>query len=157
MPALSKPLLRRYKTNDHEQVVRLHYHALDDSGANAGPGEWDDDLNNIEQVYLDNNGEFLVIEIDDRIIGMGGLLRVNDTTAEIKRMRIEPEYQRWGWGQMILTELEKRARDFGYVKLILDTSIKLTAAQQLYEKNGYNRIGVSGEGKFEIVLYEKYI
>jgi len=150
-------IIRRYTRRDHDQVVRLHYHALNDSGANAGPGEWDEDLNNIEQVYFDNGGEFLVLEIDKSIIGMGGLLRVNDTTAEIKRMRIQPEYQRRGWGQILLTELERRARDLGYDKLILDTSIKLTAAQKLYERNGYKRIGVSGEGDFKIILYEKNI
>ena len=76
-------ITRRYARRDHDQVVRLHYHALNDSGAYTGSGECDDDLNNIEQVYFDNGGEFLVLEIDKSIIGMGGLLKVDDNVDDL--------------------------------------------------------------------------
>jgi hypothetical protein len=44
-PTDSEPLqLRRYRDSDHDEVVRLHHLELEPFGADAGPGPWDDDL-----------------------------------------------------------------------------------------------------------------
>ena len=51
--------------------------------------------------------------------------------------RCIPDYQGRGYGQLILDELEARARALGYQTLHLDTSILQLPAQTLYEKNGF--------------------
>src|SRR3989338_11655357 len=86
------------------------------------------DLTNIKTTYLDNQGDFLLALKDSTVIGMGGLRKIDDTAAEIKRMRVKPEFQGQGIGSMILDALLARAKQLGYQKFILDTAIKQTAA-----------------------------
>ena len=52
--------IRRYEPTDKRAVRRLHDDALNEVGAHLGPGTWDDDLDDIEGVYLASGGEFLV-------------------------------------------------------------------------------------------------
>jgi N-acetylglutamate synthase-like GNAT family acetyltransferase len=60
-------------------------------------------------VYLKNQGEFLVGVCEGRIVAMGALRRTTNERAEIKRMRVHPDFQRCGFGQMILEALETDA------------------------------------------------
>jgi ribosomal protein S18 acetylase RimI-like enzyme len=147
--------IRRYQAKHQEQVWNLHNAALHDVGAHLGNGPWDEDLKNIETQYLKNNGDFLVGLIDDNVIAMGALRRVDEDVAEIKRMRVHPEYQRRGYGQLMLLQLESRAMQLGYKKLVLDTTTKQVGAQRLYEKNGFTEYGMTKVGPFDVILYRK--
>ena len=156
--------LRRYTSADQEAVERLHVSAIQQTGAYLGRGPWDDDVYTIEEAYLKNGGEFLIGEFAGLFVAMGALKRTGPERAEIKRMRVSPEYQGRGYGQLILKELEARARALGYRTLHLDTSILQLPAQKLYEKNGFREVGrdtyQQEVGKdiyqqLEVILYEK--
>lgn len=128
--------VRRYHKNDQTNVIALHKLALEQAGTFAESGKWDEDLYHIEEVYL-HDGEFLVGEINNKIIAMGALKKISEKVAEIKRMRVHPDYQGRGFGQQLLTLLEQKAKELGYKKIILDTTVKQIPAQHLYIKNGY--------------------
>ena len=158
--------LRRYTPADQEAVEHLHIFAIQQTGAYLGRGPWDDDIYAIEEVYLKNQGEFLIGECDGLFVAMGALKHTSPQRAEIKRMRVYPEYQGRGYGQLILDELEARARALGYHTLHLDTSILQIPAQRLYEKNGFREVGRDkyqqeiGKDKYqllEVILYEKLL
>jgi len=155
---------RRYATGDLAAVAYLHVFAIQQAGAYLGRGPWDDDVYAIEEVYLKNRGEFLIGECDGLFVAMGALKRTGPERAEIKRMRVHPNYQGRGYGQRMLYELEVRARSLGYQILHLDTSILQIPAQKLYEKNGFREVGrdtyrqqVGGDTSqlLEVILYEK--
>jgi len=135
----------------------LHVHAIQQTGAYLGRGPWDDDVYAIEEVYLKNRGEFLIGECDGLFVAMGALKRTSPERAEIKRMRVHPDYQGRGYGQLILDELEARARALGYQILHLDTSILQIPAQRLYEKNGFREVGRDIYQDLEVILYEKQL
>jgi ribosomal protein S18 acetylase RimI-like enzyme len=156
--------LRSYTSADQEAVEHLHVSAIQQTGAYLGRGPWDDDVYAIEEAYLKNGGEFLIGEFDGLFVAMGALKRTSPERAEIKRMRVSPEYQGRGYGQRMLEELEARARALGYQTLHLDTSILQIPAQKLYEKNGFHEVGrdtyQQEVGKdiyqqLEVILYEK--
>ena len=149
--------IRQYQTNDFKQVWQMHNSVLNVIEAHAGPGPWDDDLKDIIRNYIQNNGEFLVIEKDHKIIGMGGLLKIDSETCEIKRMRVHPDYQRRGLGRNLLIDLEKIAVSKGYNRLILETSSKQYAAQELYKSCGYKKFKSEKLGKFTLIYFEKLI
>ena len=88
-------------------------------------------------------------------MAMGALKRTSNNRAEIKRMRVHPDFQRRGFGQVILQRLESRAVELGYTTLYLETTIQQTAAQQLYLKNGYTEIGQTKWDGYDIIRYEK--
>src|ERR1700692_3802449 len=149
--------LRRYQPADREAVEHLHVHAIQQTGAYLGRGPWDDDVYAIEETYLNNHGEFLIGEWDGVFVSMGALHRTSPERAEIKRMRVLPDYQGRGFGQIILSELEARARAIGYKTLHLDTSVVQVAAQKLYEKNGFREVGRDMYQGLEVILYEKQL
>src|SRR5215831_1041645 len=145
--------LRCYTPADREAVEELHVRAIQQAGAYLGRGPWDDDIYAIEETYLNNQGDFLIGEWDGIFVAMGALRRTSPERAEIKRMRVHPDYQGRGIGQIILSELEARARTLGYKTLHLDTSVVQFAAQRLYQKNGYREVGRDIYGELEVILY----
>jgi ribosomal protein S18 acetylase RimI-like enzyme len=149
--------LRRYTPANREDVEYLHVHAIQQAGAYLGRGPWDDDVYAIEETYHNNRGEFLIGEWDGIFVAMGAFRRTSPERAEIKRMRVHPNYQGRGLGQIILSELEVRARAMGYKILHLDTSVVQVPARKLYEKNGFREVGRDKYQGLEVILYEKQL
>lgn len=161
--------LRQYRPADEDRVRELHEEAMRAVGGFV-EGVPEPDLEDITHAYLDQGGGFLVGEIDGRIIAMGAfrpatgyltefLDDLPDTTAEIKRMRIDPIHQRHGYGQMIYDELEQQARERGYTDLVLDTTAQQVGAQRFFEKNGFEKVRCEyvqpGDKGFELVFFRK--
>ncbi len=148
-------VIRRYREADRRAVWDLHNAALDAVGAHAGNGPWDDDLHDIRGEYLASGGEFLVGELDGRVVAMGALWPSGRGRAEITRMRVHPDFWRRGFGRQILARLEQRARERGYRRLHLQTTTVQTAARLFYEGCGYAEVRRFREGRFDVIEYEK--
>ncbi len=150
-------MIRRYQPSDRKIIKQIHYAALAAVDALLPGGPWnDDDLDDIPSFYF-NGGDFFVGLVADSIVCLGGLKRVNDRTAEIKRMRVHPEHQHQGYGQTMLKKIEKRAKELGYTKLCLDTTTRQTSAQEMYRKNGYVEVRRGKYAGYEIVFFEKIL
>ena len=149
--------LPQYRKEDHDEVWNLHNTALNEIGAHAGNGPWDDDLHKIEEVYIRLGGEFLVGIINNEIVAMSALKRTNNLRAQITRMSVKPGYQRQGYGRTILLELERRAKELGFRFLHLDTTVQQISAQKLYEQHGYTEVRRGIIEGFDCIFYEKKI
>ena len=132
--------IRRYEPSDNDAVWQLHWLGLAEIGIKPNPGPLDQDFKDIENIYL-KDGDFIVGEIDGKVVASGALKKVRNGIAELKRMRVHPDFQSRGFGQAILDELEKRAKRLGFKKIVLDTSKGWIKAQKFYKKNGYIEIG----------------
>lgn len=148
---------RRYEPRDREAVRNLHDEALNEVGAHLGNGAWDADLDAVESVYLQDGGEFLVGLFDGKVVAMGALRRTSDGRAQVTRMRVAPGLQAKGIGQSLLDRLHGRAAELGYAALHLDTTVQQVAAQRLYEKNGYEKVGRGTVGPFRCLHYERKV
>ncbi|GAA0562258.1 GNAT family N-acetyltransferase [Actinomadura livida] len=144
--------LRRYRTADHGIVLALHREGLAQVGLRPGDGVYyDHDFFRMEDIYLRNDGEFLVGELDGRIVAMGGLRRADLVpggrarafggyapgtpvldAVEMVRLRVRPAVQRRGYGAAVVRALEERARELGYRVLRADTTELQTPALALY-------------------------
>jgi GNAT superfamily N-acetyltransferase len=102
---------------------------------------------------------FVVARLGERAIGCGALRLLDAHTAEVKRMYVAPAGRRQGVARRILMDLERRAREFGYCAIRLETGIRQPEAQRLYESLGYQRIAAFGPyaGNPLSVCYEKII
>jgi ribosomal protein S18 acetylase RimI-like enzyme len=139
-------------------VIELHELGLQQTGTDLGAGSWDDDLRSPESLiatYLDRRGDFLVGVLGGVPVVIGALRPHPSGRAEIKRMRVDPAYQRRGLGQAMLERLESRARELDYAGIYLDTTTLQAPAIALYEKNGYREVGRGRRGPFEVVIFEK--
>ncbi|MDD5191083.1 MAG: GNAT family N-acetyltransferase [Dehalococcoidales bacterium] len=148
-------VIRRYLPEDKAAVWQLHYDALRPTGAMLPGGPWNDDFNEIPAHYLIDGGDFLVGLIGDNIVCMGALRKKSDSVGEIKRMRVHPDFQHQGYGQVILDKLENIAKEYGYTSLVLDTTTKQIQAQNFYQKNGYHETNRTVYAGLEIIFYEK--
>lgn len=155
-PATTQAItLRRYEPGDREAVRNLHDEALNAVGAHLGNGPWDEDLDAIETVYLEDGGEFLIGTLEGEVVAMGALLRTSNERAQVTRMRVAPNLQGRGIGQALLDGLHGRAAELGYTSLHLDTTVQQVAARRLYEKNGYRETGRGTVGPFRCLYYER--
>lgn len=84
------------------------------------------------------NVDTVVIAYADRqAVGCGCFKQFSDSSVEIKRMFVKPEYRRQGISSAILNELEIWARESGYSDAVLETGDKQDEAIALYKKRGY--------------------
>lgn len=147
--------VRSFQPNDAAAVWKLHDAALEDAGVHGGRGPWEDDLRDISTTYLESGGEFLLGLAGAELVAMGGLLRRSPERAEIKRMRVRPDFQRRGLGRLILKELEARAQALGYREIQLDATEEQVAARCLYESAGYRETERRTTGRFLFIDYSK--
>lgn len=163
--------VRRYRPADRARVRDLHEAAMRDVGAYVEDGP-DDDLESIPETFLERGGEFLLGEVDGRIVAMGAFRPLEEdhylahflderpeSAVVVTRMRVDPAHQRRGYGQRLYDDLEARARARGYAEIVLDTTATQTAARGLYEANGFEevrreRIDSFAE-PFDLLVYRK--
>ncbi|MNR28251.1 N-acetylglutamate synthase [compost metagenome] len=116
------------------------------------------DIFHINEQYLNSGGEFLVgTGADGTVLAMGGLKKLDGNKAEIKRLRVHPSYQKLGYGQQLLTQLEQRAVELGFRSIYLDTLTNQVGAQKLFLSNGYAPSGSANIDGFDVNLFEKTI
>lgn len=163
--------IRRYQPADRERVDAVMEAALRDIGAffEDAPDDADDTL---EEEYLASGGEFLVGEVTDHIVATGAfrpvrgvitkhLDTIEEGTVEIKRMHVDPDHQRQGYGRQIFNELQQRAHNHGYTELVLLTTGLQTAAQNFYEATECEEleresVDFLGES-FDAIIYRKIL
>jgi putative acetyltransferase len=101
---------------------------------------------NLRPEHLEpGHGTFVVARANGVAIGCGALRRLDETTAEVKRMYVEPERRGRGIGKQILDQLEAAARALGAQRLVLETGIYQTEAIRLYRRAGFIAIDCFGE------------
>lgn len=153
---MSNLKIRRYQPSDNSIIWELHRLGLLEIGVKPTPDNpLDQDLYDIENIYF-KGGDFIAGELDGKVVAIGAFKKINDSTVELKRMRVHPSFQRRGFGQSIIEQLEKRAKDMGYRTIVLDSNPKWFKAQKFYRKNGYKETsrGLVHE-KYPAIFYEK--
>ncbi|TYZ06734.1 GNAT family N-acetyltransferase [Hymenobacter lutimineralis] len=82
---------------------------------------------------------------NDQPVGCGAIKKYDETTSEVKRMFVRPEFRGQGVAGAVLRELEQWAQDLGYTACVLETGKKQPEAIRLYEKSQYARIPNYGQ------------
>ena len=83
------------------------------------------------------DGWFVVVYEDGVPVAGGGVRRLEDGVAEVKRMFVLPPARGRGHGRRVLDALEDAARELGYRRLRLDTAQSMTTAMALYRSAGF--------------------
>jgi putative acetyltransferase len=93
----------------------------------------------------DGRGTFLVARDGSRAVGCGAIRLLDPTTAEVKRMYVEPEQRGKGVGWAVISGLEAAARQLGVKRLVLETGVHQDAAIALYRRAGFTQLDCWGE------------
>ena len=93
-----------------------------------------------QQTLRPPHGVVVVAVSDGEPVACGGVRRLEDQVAEVKRMWVDPGWRGAGLGSRLLQQLEATAVDLGHRTLRLDTNDALTEAIALYQRAGYREI-----------------
>lgn len=101
---------------------------------------------NLKAQHLEaGRGTFLIARDNGRSVGCGAIRLLDTTTAEVKRMYVEPEQRGKGIGRAVLARLEAEARQLGAKRLVLETGVLSPEALALYRGAGFRQIDCWGE------------
>jgi GNAT superfamily N-acetyltransferase len=89
--------------------------------------------------FLPPAGVFLAARRDGEIIGCGGICRLGEGVAELRRMYVSPQARGLGVGRSLLAALESEALALGYSSIRLETGFRQREAIGLYESAGFRR------------------
>ncbi len=101
------------------------------------------------------DGRWLVAYRDGTAVGCAGLKRLDERTAEIKRIYVAPAGRRLGVARALIEGLEAAARDAGYDTVRLDTGAKQPASVALFTATGYERIADYNANQVAAYWFEK--
>jgi GNAT superfamily N-acetyltransferase len=90
--------------------------------------------------FMPPNGRFVIAYADNEPVAIGGLRRLEDGTAELKRMYVRPAYRRRGLSRLVLGHLEALAVEMGAQRIVLETGDRQPEAMRLYESSGYEHV-----------------
>ncbi|MEM9884155.1 MAG: GNAT family N-acetyltransferase [Planctomycetota bacterium] len=135
-PDTADARLRSYAVDDQPEVMRLY-----DEGLLAGqiaPNDTGADIDNIPAAYFDDpRHHFWVAEAAGRVVGMIAVGSDEEHTAEVRRLRVEPQHQAGGVAERLLEAALNHCKEHGYLKIRLDTRYEKTAAVDHFERIGF--------------------
>lgn len=149
-------IIRRFTVDDSKAVIELNRAALAGTGAVPEAPDWDLDLHDIPSEYL-AAGDFIVGVRARIVVAMGGLILHPGPIAELKRLRVAPQFQGLGLGAALLHALEERALAVGASAAFAETTTIQKSAQRLYDTAGYDVIDRFESLGFQVLKYRKLL
>ena len=105
----------------------------------VGDNDTGADIDNLREGYFDDEGQsaFWVADYDALVIGMIGVQKVAENSAEVRRLRVRGAYRRHGVGAMLMEQALAFCKHQGYLKVALDVRIERGPAIALFQKFGF--------------------
>lgn len=94
-----------------------------------------------EDIVVNTNTVYLVIEKDGQIIGYGGMWIILDE-AHITNVCIRPEYRGFGYAKQLMKSLAQQSRLNGAEGMTLEVRVSNRAALKLYKHCGFSIQGL---------------
>lgn len=132
-------LIRKWKPSDRDKAASVIHSVLSEYGLDWEPDGADKDVLEVKDYYLDNGGEFWVIEYQGEIIGTGAYYPIKrvENAVEIRKMYLLPKARGLGLGKYLLQQLEAAISCHSFKQIWIETASVLSEAVKLYESNGY--------------------
>lgn len=107
---------------------------------------FDDEMAHIDSKYSLPSGVLWVVQEADTLVGCVGFKHLDGTTAEVKRLYVQPAYRGRQLGDKLMQVVVETTRRLGYQRLVLDTVPQTVAAQGLYLRMGFTPIAPYYDG-----------
>lgn len=114
---------------------------------------YDHELENLEEKYGRPWGRLYIVFYKDSLAGCIGLRKIDDTTCEMKRLYVKPEFRKKGIGEHLVKKIIIDAGETGYSKMRLDTLPFLEAATKIYKKYGFREIPCYNNSPMDNSIY----
>lgn len=98
------------------------------------------ELQTIDQQYCRSTGALLLAYHQHNAVGCVALRALDQETAELKRLFVQPDYQGQRIGQRLLAQVIDTAQTLQYKRIQLDTLSTMESALKLYRRFGFYEI-----------------
>jgi ribosomal protein S18 acetylase RimI-like enzyme len=96
------------------------------------------DLDHLMAGYFEcKDSGFWVAQYEEWIVGMIGVQRINDNSAEIRRLRVRDSFRRKGIGTKLMQHAISFCREKQYLKIVLDVRIEREPAIKMFDSFGF--------------------
>ncbi len=102
----------------------------------------------LEAFTPERGGAFLVASLEGALAGCGGLQRLDETTAEVRRVFVREAARRRGVARALVLGLVEAAGALGYRRVRLDTGDRLPEARALFTALGFRDIDDYNDNPF---------
>lgn len=129
-------LIRTFESRDQQAVSRLY-----DKGLLTGqiaPNDSGADIDNMKEAYFDNERHhFWVAEVEGNVVAMIGVASDEKHTAEVRRLRVESDFQQTVIASKLLETAISHCKHHGYLKVRLDTRFERDTAVDMFDHVGF--------------------
>ena len=101
---------------------------------------FEEELQELKTMYADPGGGIILCKKGNDYVACAGIRKINNKTAELKRMFVQPTYQGQGIGKILLEKAIEFARSANYYCIRLDTLNHMLPAINLYKQYGFYEI-----------------
>lgn len=96
------------------------------------------DLDHLIEGYFEcKDSCFWVAELNDFIVGMIGVQRIDENAAEMRRLRVRDEFRRNGIGSRLMEHAIAFCREREFLKVVLDVRIERVSAISMFDTFGF--------------------
>ena len=146
---MNQPNIRLIEQKDNAVVAALVRKVMAEFDCiGEGYSIQDPEMDDLYKAYQADNASFWVIEQNAQIKGAGGFapLKGDETgvICELQKMYFLQELRGYGMGQKLLSLAIDTARQAGFKTMYLETVERMTAANGLYNKNGFKAASSQG-------------
>lgn len=133
-------VFRKVRKGEESEILDLVQNTLLIYGLKSNPRGVDLDITDINKYYYRNGGAFEIMVYKNKIIGSYGVYKISEEICELRKMYLDFKYQGMGFGNIMIENSFKLAKNLGFKKMTLQTSSVLYKAINLYKKYGFEEI-----------------
>ncbi|MEZ4808791.1 MAG: GNAT family N-acetyltransferase [Allomuricauda sp.] len=137
-------VIREITPEDNGQVAQVVRKVLEDLGVpKVGTAYADKALDDMYGTYNVPKASYFVMEHGGRVIGCAGIAQLDNyegNVCELQKMYFLEEARGKGLGTKMISVCLQKAKEYGFEQCYLETMPYMKAAQELYQKNGFEYI-----------------
>ncbi|RYD74547.1 MAG: GNAT family N-acetyltransferase [Verrucomicrobiaceae bacterium] len=149
-------LLVSYRPSSRDEVLAFFAKVFSELGRDSELISKEPDLADIPAAFQHSGGEFWMLRdsAEGPVIGTIALRRLDEDCSELKRFYLLEAWRGMGLGKRLLETAIAHARDQGFARVRLDTTLKSEAAIRLFEAEGFTRIERYNDDRFAELFFE---
>lgn len=115
---------------------------------------FEQEMRSLPGVYAVPDGRLFLGKVDDAMGGCVAIRKHDDSTCEIKRLFVRPEYRGRKLGRILFEYAMVEAWHAGYRKIRLETTHSMERAMGLYRSMGFREVNPNPSGNDQVINME---
>lgn len=134
-----EPRIRDARKEDRDAALSLFQLGSLRTNGDTSVSDDPEDLRNLEDFYIKPASAWLWIADLPGVgpVGMTALKEIDPDVAELRRLRVHPDYRGRGIGKMLVEHALRFCKQRSYLKVVLDTFVERTDAIKMFERFGF--------------------